>query len=192
MTVAYPFFYHLPQLTTLRTRLRKVEDADRLDLISLSLERQSSFLSDEQIVRTKQESNEYVDYLLNCYKKGRPAPWGIFAKESNRLIGVCGYVKWLPKEGAAEIGYQLDPIYWKRGLMTEVVQEVIDFSFNQLGLCRIDAKCLANNFASIKLLHKVGMIKQEQKPSYVWSKGHYEMVEFYSIGKDKFRSENGV
>ena len=72
---------------------------------------------------------------------------------------------WLgnPKYKKGEVWYKLDSTYRGLGYATEVLSCLLDFGFEKLGLHRIEAGCAVNNFASIKVLEKVGMIREGSK-----------------------------
>ncbi|WP_244440953.1 GNAT family N-acetyltransferase [Neobacillus jeddahensis] len=56
-----------------------------------------------------------------------------------------------------EISYQILPEWWGAGYATEVVQEMIDYAFNELNLSKIIAETQTANLSSYKLLERVGM-----------------------------------
>jgi ribosomal-protein-alanine N-acetyltransferase len=86
--------------------------------------------------------------------------WGIVRRADNRLIGTCGYHKWMPAYFHAEIGYDLSPDCWGQGYMSEAMRAAIQNGFERMGLKRIGAVVYIHNDRSIKLLQKLGF-KQE-------------------------------
>jgi RimJ/RimL family protein N-acetyltransferase len=56
----------------------------------------------------------------------------------------------------ATIGYWLGEEFWRRGIMTEAVTELIEFCFQNFPLRRISAEVFANNPASARVLEKAG------------------------------------
>lgn len=58
-----------------------------------------------------------------------------------------------------EIGYILNPQYWRRGLAREAVHAVIDHGFTKLGLDRITANVDPDNLASLRMLAKLGFVE---------------------------------
>ena len=59
-----------------------------------------------------------------------------------------------------EIGYALSPEFWGKGYMTEALNKMIDFAFNDLKLHSIEANVNPNNNSSIKLLKRCGFRKE--------------------------------
>jgi ribosomal-protein-alanine N-acetyltransferase len=76
-------------------------------------------------------------------------------KTNDKVIGVCGYHTWYVDHNRAEIFYHLMNEENKRkGIMSEAIQAVIEFGFNQMNLHRIEALIGPNNIASLSLVKK--------------------------------------
>ena len=61
---------------------------------------------------------------------------------------------------SAEIGYWLGEAVWGRGIATAAVQALTDYGFKAFGLTRIFAVPFANNPASMRVLEKVGYVRE--------------------------------
>lgn len=72
-----------------------------------------------------------------------------------KVAGSVGFNK-ISKEHKAEIGYWLAEKYWGKGIMTEVVREVVKFGFEKLKLRRIYAHTFPFNKASAGVLKNNG------------------------------------
>ncbi|HET6872167.1 MAG TPA: GNAT family N-acetyltransferase [Sporolactobacillaceae bacterium] len=108
-----------------------------------------TFTSISQAVELIERMNERLD-------SGTGIRWGIIVKETNRLIGSCGYHSIEIEHLKAEIGYEINPAYWGRGVMTEILPAVVEFAFNEMHLNRIEAMFHPDNIGSKKVLKKVG------------------------------------
>jgi ribosomal-protein-alanine N-acetyltransferase len=82
--------------------------------------------------------------------------WALTVPQSSTMIGDCGYNAFFVRDGRAEIGYNLAPEYWRRGIMTNALSAVIDYGFSSLGLNKIEATVGVNNTRSSRLLRKLG------------------------------------
>ncbi len=58
----------------------------------------------------------------------------------------------------AEIGYWLAEEFWGRGIMTEVVTAVTEYSFANFDLLRVAGHVFSNNPASARVLEKAGFV----------------------------------
>ena len=63
----------------------------------------------------------------------------------------------------AEIGYKLKPEFYRKGIMSEVVDEVLKFGFKEMNLNTIEAYTHKNNIPSIALLKKYNFIYLPEK-----------------------------
>ena len=75
-------------------------------------------------------------------------------------IGIIGITLGKPKYNNAEIWFKFHPAYWNKGYATEAVNAILEFGFNTLQLHRIEAGYATGNIGSIKVLEKVGMIRE--------------------------------
>lgn len=100
-------------------------------------------------------------YFVDLFRNRNGFRWGIELKGKKGLIGSCGYYKWIKPDGRqAEIGYDLDPEYWGKGIMTEALTAIIDFGFRRMKLNRIELLAMPRNERSIGLAHKLGFKKE--------------------------------
>jgi ribosomal-protein-alanine N-acetyltransferase len=91
------------------------------------------------------------------YEKGAPAPWGVVVRETGRMIGTCGIVRFNDELTSAELGYALGQEHWGKGYATEAAIAVRDFAFRTFPLERLVAVCIPENLASAHILEKIGM-----------------------------------
>lgn len=113
------------------------------------------------------EASRLIDMFHKNFVDKRGIRWGIILKENQRFIGTVGLNGLHIKNRRAEIGYELHPDYWRRGLSSEAINEVIRFSFQQLDLNRIGAVIYPENAASINLLMKIGFTKEGILRGYI-------------------------
>ncbi|MCX5115666.1 GNAT family N-acetyltransferase [Micromonospora sp. NBC_00362] len=74
----------------------------------------------------------------------------------------------MPQRTEAELGYIFDPAYGGRGYATEAVTAVVAHAFDRLGVRRITAGCFADNLASVRILEKVGMRREQHGVGDSW------------------------
>lgn len=60
----------------------------------------------------------------------------------------------------AEIGYWLGEPYWNKGIMTEAVIAMVDYTFANFRILRIYASVFDYNIASMRVLEKAGFHKE--------------------------------
>ncbi len=177
------FFVDLPDIQTERLLLRKVTPGDAEDMLA--------YVSDPEVARhttwepydSIEQVRDHLRSVISNYERGEPANWGVMLRESGRLIGMCGFMagSWEPEYARASLGYAIAREYWDRGLTTEAVRAAIAFGFNHLSLNRIEARCIAENTASERVMQKAGLSYEGTLRDYVFRKGAYRDYKVYSI-----------
>lgn len=77
---------------------------------------------------------------------------GVFEKNKEELIGIAGFLT--NEEDDKELGYRFRKQFWGRGYATEIVEKMIDYSFDTLKFEKITADVWVENIASNKILAK--------------------------------------
>jgi len=83
----------------------------------------------------------------------------------------------------AEIGFVLSRSHWNKGLMSEALTRVLGYSFERIGLNRIEGFCLVDNRAGIAVMEKVGMKQEGLLREYLFQKGAFRDFVAYSMLK---------
>lgn len=63
-------------------------------------------------------------------------------------------------EKSAEIGYWLSEKYWRNGIMSSAVRDIVKYGFDTFDIVRIYAKPFSTNSGSQKVLEKAGFSKE--------------------------------
>ena len=86
--------------------------------------------------------------------------FAIELKTDDSFIGTIGINVGKAKYKNAEVWFKFDPKFWNKGYATEALREILNYGFNDLMLHRIEAGCAVENIGSIKVLEKVGMLRE--------------------------------
>lgn len=81
------------------------------------------------------------------------------ASINDEAVGGIGFI--LQQDVAyrsAEIGYWLGEEYWGRGLATDAVRAITDYTFAEYDICRLYAHVFEWNIASTRVLEKAGYL----------------------------------
>lgn len=105
-------------------------------------------------------------------------------KNNPEIIGFCKCEIEIPKV-RADFSYDLSPKYWNKGIMTEALSAIMNFTFNSLNVNRIEATVSTENIASIRLLEKLDFIKEGilRERSY-WRGSCHDMIMFSILKKE--------
>ncbi len=85
---------------------------------------------------------------------------------------------------SAALGYWIGRDYAGRGYMTEAARAVVGFTFDQLGLHRLEAACLPTNDASIALLESLGFQREGYARAYLRINGAWQDHVLYALVHD--------
>ena len=156
-----------PMLETSRLYLRKITNDDANDIFE--------YLSDGMVTRylgkeslsSIQEAYDIINKIEKNYSEDRSIRWGIVHKKHEKLIGTIGFDSIQIKNKRTDIGYDINSNYWRQGLATEAINEVIRYGFTTLELNRIGAVVFPENTASLSLLEKSGFTKEGLLREYI-------------------------
>ena len=102
-------------------------------------------------------------------------PFFIFRRNDDALVG--GLTLANVRRGCAQactLGYWMGRDYAQRGYMTAAVRGVIPFAFGTLRLHRIEAACIPENTASIRLLERTGFQREGFARQYLCINGLWQ------------------
>jgi ribosomal-protein-alanine N-acetyltransferase len=106
----------------------------------------------------------------------------IFAAMSGYLVGgltLCNVRRGVTQ--SCTLGYWIGAKYAQQGYMTAAVRAVIPFVFDSLELHRLEAACLPNNTASIKLLERTGFRREGLARRYLRINGVWQDHLLYAL-----------
>lgn len=92
-----------------------------------------------------------------AYEKPDSYQWAIELKEIGEPIGSISVVSHNDRAELAHIGYCLGKVWWGRGIMTEALQAVMNFLFDEVGVQRVESRHDPRNGGSGAVMRKCGM-----------------------------------
>ena len=145
-----------PTLATKRLRLRRFEARD--------VEGMHACFGDPEAMRywnfppcaTEAESARWVTILEKNTSPYASLAWAVADKRCDRCIGMINYHHREAHNRRLEVGYILAPAQQGRGLMTEAVQALLAYCFDDLAVRRVQALIHPDNAASIRLAERLG------------------------------------
>jgi ribosomal-protein-alanine N-acetyltransferase len=159
--------------------MKQILETDRLLLRELNVEDSENFyrlnLNPNVVKYTGDKAFEnnseaekflvnYEDYKINGF--GR---WAVINKSNGEFLGWCG-LKYVEKLNETDIGFRFFEKHWNKGFATESAKACIKYGFEKLNLETIVGRVMAKNFASIKVLEKLGL-KYEKEFDFDEHKG---------------------
>lgn len=172
----------LPTLTTERLILRPLQLTDLDDLFEYAQDPAVYQPGMWQPYESYEVAKRHLETILSHYFDGL-LWWAIEYKADGKMIGRCELSKVDRDDKHAEISYALNANYWRQGIMTEAINCIIDYAFNEMKLNRIQAYVLIDNNNSHKLLEKIGFQREGHLREYSHVKGYPEDAYIYGLLK---------
>lgn len=159
-------FSPFPELKSQRLFLRNIQESDWNRILFLrSDETVNKFIQRPEHRKTKNKSDaiNFITELNENIKTNKSIAWGITLKEEHQLIGTICLWNFSQNIKTAEVGYDLHPKFQRKGIMSEALNLIIDYGFNELNLDKIEAYTHYENDSSKRLLEKNGFHFMENK-----------------------------
>lgn len=99
----------------------------------------------------------------------------LFRKADDALVG--GLTLANIRRGVAQagsLGYWIGEPFARRGLMTGALHGLVPFAFGSLRLHRLEAACIPSNAASIRLLERMGFVREGYAREYLCINGLWQ------------------
>lgn len=175
-----------PTLTTERLTLRPLRPADAPQVFAnFSFDSVTEFY-DLATFTELQQAQDLIDIWIKRLNAGEGLRWAITLTGHDHLIGTCGFHNLSAENNRAEIGYELHPDFWRKGLMTEAVLAMLKHGFDSLNLNRIEAFIDPINHASYQLLVRCGFKSEGVLRDYFFEKGRFVDAQMMSILQREF------
>lgn len=120
----------------------------------------------------KQHADYWFQMAEFSFQKKEAFIFGIREKENLKLIGAVGLHLDVAHH-KAEVGYWLGKSFWNRGYVSEALQAVLKFGFEELKLNKIYASHFLHNPASGKVLEKNGFVFEAELKQEILKNGNY-------------------
>ena len=106
---------------------------------------------------------EKIPEWIELYEKQKYGLMALVMKETNELIGFCGFIHQTVDEVEyIELGYRLDEAYWGKGIATKAAVSVRDYAFNALDIPMLISIIHHQNDSSKRVAKKVGLRLMKQ------------------------------
>ena len=135
-----------------------------------------------------EKSREFVNFNVLQYSENpKHYSWAIVYED--RIVGSIAIFN-VEDNDSGELGYSLGSKWWKKGIITEAVNAVLIYAFNDVGFHRIYASCHEENIGSKRVMQKAGMTYEGKlRDGQKNLDGSYSNLDLYSILENEFRKK---
>lgn len=158
---------------------------DRLEMVTLSADMMEAILKGERVLHEKVNSyrlaqewpldvyKQFFSYKIERFRKyPHEDEWeGIIIDRKDQLVvGDMGFKGGPNEDGIIDLGYSIVPSYQGKGYATEMGKAMVEWAFTHSDVKKLVATCNPDNFASIRVLEKIGFKRtNELEESIFWS-----------------------
>jgi ribosomal-protein-alanine N-acetyltransferase len=179
------------KLKTERLILRRLELSDVQDMFEYTSNPDVTKYLEWNHHKDISLTRSFINKAIANYENDKTSfLWAIELGVESALIGVVRIYDYSHQNRRAEISYILNPRYHGNGYISEAIDMVLRFCFDNLLVGRIQAKCDANNIASEKVMNKAGMLREGIMRNYFFAEGEYKDALLYAITVDDYQ-KNG-
>jgi len=174
-----------PVLRTERLLLREFEEFDAQAVFDIFSHVNVTKYVDSETMQSIEEAAKMTTGRINLFKDGHGIRWGITLRDlKNTIIGSCGFYLLKRHWFSCEIGYELHPQYWRRGIMTEALTAIVNFGYSDsffFHLNRIQALTYVSSEPSIGLLKKLDFQEEGIRREYAYWKNQFHDLRCFSL-----------
>ncbi|WP_250254402.1 GNAT family N-acetyltransferase [Chryseobacterium sp. Marseille-Q3244] len=151
------------KLETERLVLKEIHEGHIEDILRI----RSNEIINQYVKRNYPKTNyDALEFILHIKRKTQNKEivfWGISYKDTPNLIGTICLWKFSEDRETAEVGYELLPEYHRKGLMSEALNAVLNYGYNELQLLEVLAITSRFNENSKQLLLKYHFTLEEDQ-----------------------------
>ena len=176
-------------LETSRLLLRRIYKDDALEIYNGFINQEGFLYYLNKEKRTLEEEIASLEMIDEKNKRDDYYNWVITLKDTGKIIGMIT-LKVEEVNECVEATYVIDDRYCNRGYMSEALERVIKYSFEELLVNRFQTCCVVSNEASRKVMEKCCMGLEGILRSYVILKDGYHDTYMYSIVRKDLVGDN--
>ena len=179
---------NFPILNSNRIKLSAMHSEDAKELYEIRANKEfSQYLSSEPY-RTIKEAEDLIAKNTTAFANKEAISWKVSLNDSDKLIGYIGFWRMDKANFRAEVGFGIDNNFRNKGFITEALDLILDFGFNQMNFHSIMADTDPLNKASIKVLEKIGFKKEAHIRENYYFRGKFIDSYYFGLLESKFQS----
>ena len=181
----------LPVLTAGSVTLRELQLSDALSLLDmLSTEEVARFISPPPT--TVDGFERFIAWTHRERQAGRYACFAVVPAGLSRAVGIFQIRAMEPGFATAEWGFALGSPFWGTGVFISAARSIVEFTFETIGVHRLEARAAVENGRGNGALAKVGAVKEGVLRRSFLRHGKYLDQALWSIVRDEWRQAKAV
>lgn len=176
-------FLPFKNLESERLLLRQITTEDINEIFALRSNPETMKYIPRPLVTTMEQAMEHIKMIQDKIETNEGINWAITLKSDPKMIGIIGHYRIRWEHFRSEIGYMLLPEYHGKGIITEAIQLMIDFGFNEMNMHSLEAIIDPKNTASARVLEKNNFLKEAHLIENEYYDGKFLDTVIYSLLK---------
>ena len=149
----------LPILKGQKMVLRELVSTDALSLLAmLSTEEVGRFISPPPT--TPRGFEEFIKWTRRERQVGNQFTFGMVPEGCDYAVGLVQVRAIAPRFSVAEWGFALGSPFWGTGLFMASARMTLDFTFQNTGVSRLEARAVVQNLRGNNALRKLGAVQE--------------------------------
>lgn len=182
-----------PVLFTERLILREPTLNDTASLFDLRSDVEVMKYVPREPAKNIDDIHNFINIVVEWHEKKQALLWAMCESTNpGYVLGTIGLWKFDFESRRGEVGYMLNQRYQAKGFMSEALNRVLIYGFDELNLHSIEARVDDENLASIKVVEKAGFIREGLLRENVLNKGQFRSDIIYSLLKKNFKPAQSV
>ena len=179
--------HRLPVLTGQQVVLRELRASDAPSLLAmLSTEEVRRFISPPPT--TVEGFERCIAWTHRMRTAGTYACFAVTIKGHDTAIGIFQVRELDPGFGTAEWGFAIGSPFWGTGVFQDSAELVLGFTFETIGVHRLEARCAVKNGRGNGALRKLGAVQEGVLRKSFLKDGQYLDQVLYGIVEDDWRA----
>jgi ribosomal-protein-alanine N-acetyltransferase len=155
-------------LASERLILRELRKEDAPEIYRIRSDKRVNEFLDRTPATSLEDGRNFINQIIANQNKNEGIVWAITLKDDPKLLGTILYWHIVKEKDEAEIGYEMLPDYFGKGIMQEALLKVIEFGFETMELKTIVAYTKGDNLRSVNVLAKCGFLKTGEGQHGYW------------------------
>jgi len=178
----------LPTIEGERVLIRQLTRRDAEDFWQLANDKQvAKWLANLPHPYSLEDGYAFIRRSHGQIRRRSDFAFGIVPHEIGTVVGVVGFHNFDQRNRKIAVGYWLGRKYWRKGYVFEAVRLACRWAFDELRVNRVQARVMARNEASSKLLLKLGFQYEGTWRMAEQMKGRWHDMKWFGLLKKDFK-----
>ena len=138
------------------------------------------------LVKTFEDTQTFIDTAVYQHNNNQATTFAILYRGD--LVGIAGFNHYDYQHKWGAIGYWLCAAYTGKGVMTKVVQKLLEYGFVENRLNKIEIRCAAENHQSRAIPERLGFTYEATLRQCEWLYDQYVDHAVYSLIASEYQA----